>query len=222
MAIEPFEHDIVPQEGILGWVERSNRGVWRAIVVVVTAAMLLLVAPLVQDLYAADPYTPVRVVNPMQIVTSEGVVPTLEGISGPAIVVTFNRCADENCTVVPIAYTQHNSTDEFIVVTASGSYYSDKYDRSCPTQVLDPASGVDAETSAPASIMIPVSPGESQLLFDSNVPGCVIEDIESLATEGIYESTWVITGTYEIPNAKDVSLFSILFTLVHPDSFLVV
>lgn len=217
LSLEPFEdHVYQPANGggILGWIERKNGSAWKLIVGIFAIAALIVAVSTGINTFKEDPYNPIVVENPMEIVDSEGVIPTVEGILGPAIIVVYDRCGDENCTIVPLAYTQYNSSDEAITVKASGSYYSEENDRVCP-------SNIDSNDLSVTFIEFPVDPGETQFLFNSNIPDCTIDDLDELAEQGIHESKWIVTGTYQVPNGEDVSLFSLQFTLIHPDSELV-
>ena len=198
---------------------QAKAGLGGALVVAVFSVVTLIAAMyIIIDDRGDDPYTPISVSTPALVVDSDGTIPTVDGVDGPAVIYEIPprdaagdfvpQCGSENCTVVPISYTQTNDTDETIIVDVVGGWL-----------------WVNADTGEQRFVVqggaqLEVLPGDTQITIPANVPDGVYEDLLEFADAGLYESAgWSVTGSLDpIGDGEPVEVRSVNFTLVHPES----
>jgi len=151
--------------------------------------------------------------------TADGMTPVVEGIAGPAIMVEVppldaegnfvHACGGENCTTVPISYTQTNLTEDPILVDVTGGWLW-----------TNDATG-ESRFVAQGGAQFSIPPGSQAVSIPANIPNGVLQDIIEFANDGVFETAWSVTGAldpFEDSDGDSVTITSVRFTLIHPDS----
>lgn len=184
----------------------ARTAVWLYWVTMVVAAALVAIGTTVY-LRNNEPtvvsFSQIRIAE--QIESDDGVtevVPTVDGIDGPAVVGSLEMCGDdEGCFTVPLVFDMTNHTDEDVISETFGQWHNLEHGRAC------------GSSETPFQLLSP--PGITTLAFPSQPPRCVVEDLNDFAAEGVTESVWQITAVIDpIGDGMDVKTESQNFTIV--------
>lgn len=191
-----FEHKPMTDHERLKWLT--------AVVVFISGVLLSIGAFMLYSVATEEePYDPISFVNPALIQFSDGSVPTVNGLEGPAVML-----GEPGEQVLPLLWFEQNAEQEPVGATFSSAMNS----FGNGVTVTLRAAGTPRPSFAPG-----VTRHESLIAFSDEVR----EEVETFANQGNCVTSWVRTGTATpvAPNAVTADFFTENFWIVHPCYF---